>query len=425
MLLRKKLLPSGVVLSILLSSSLIVSVGAALIWSQAYGGFANDYAYSVVEASDGGFAIAGITHSFATGPFPNIYPDCWLVKTDALGSMQWNKTYGGERNEEARSIVATSDGGYAIAGATDSSVGLGHPDFWLVKTDALGNMQWNKTYGGYTFDRAYSLVATSDGGYALAGYTESFDPGRSSLLVKTDSLGNMEWNKTYGSPYFASAQAWSLVAASDGGYAMACEIATIDPYFTRACLVKTDASGNMVWNRTYGEPYIVHTVRSLSETSDGGYALAGLYESEFWLIKTDSNGVMEWNKTYGGTGAGCAFSLVQASDGGYVLAGSPDSEPPRNSLLVKTDAFGNMEWNKTYVDGNAYSLIATSDGGYSLAGYTQSFGAGGRDFWLVKTNELGVYPEYSSWLIPALVLTTTAFIITNKKRLLRKRSQKP
>jgi hypothetical protein len=240
----------------------------------------------------------------------------------------------------------------------------------------------------------------------------------------------MQWNKTYGSPYFADSEPYSLIATSDGGYAMAGQITTIDTYIGKACLVKTGASGNMEWNKTYGGQFGGWGAYSLVVTSDGGYALAGYsnpFQYDFWLIKTDASGNMEWNQTYGDpdieAGFEMAYSLVATSDGGYVLTGNADlfSEIPRNSLLVKTDALGNMVWNKTYVDGNAYSLIATSDGGYALAGYTQSFGAGGDDFWLVKTDELGVYPEYSSWLVPALVLTATAFIIINKKRLIRTR----
>lgn len=122
-----------------------------------------------------------------------------------------------------------------------------------------------------------------------------------------------------------------------------------------------------------------------------------------------------WSQAYGGTLSDYACSLIATSDGGYALTGG--------SLLVKTDELGNAQWNKTYVDGSINSLVTASDGGYASAGSTSSFGAGYEDFWLVKTDESGVYPEYSSWLVPALVLTATVFIIINKKQLLNKRSQ--
>jgi len=171
-----------------------------------------------------------------------------LIGSVGASSEMWSRTYGGAGQEVAYAVVETSDGGYAIAGYTNSS-GAGYDDFWLVKTDAYGNMEWNQTYGGVGSERAYSLVVTSDGGFALAG---------GSLLVKTDSHGNMEWNKIIGGSIR------SLIETSDGGYALT----------GASLLVKTVAYGNMEWDRGYGE-YGTSTANSLVETSDGGYALAG------------------------------------------------------------------------------------------------------------------------------------------------------
>jgi len=255
-----------------------------------------------------------------------------------LGNMQWNRTYGGIGADWAASLVETPDGGYVIAGTfnyTAVTEGWGGGDFWLIKTDTLGNMGWSRTYGGTGNDEAYSLVATSDGGYAIAG----------------------AWNST--GPF------WS-------GY-------------TDYWLVKTDALGNMQWNKTYGGTGGAEVARSLVATSDGGYAIAGTYDytgawgmdylddDDFWLVKTDSLGDMNWSRTYSGGKADHAYSLVATSDGGYAIAGTYD---------YAMDIF------------------------YSNRG----------DFWLVKTDENGVLPEYSSLLVPALVLTATAFILINKKR---------
>jgi len=148
-------------------------------WNKTYGGTGDDWAGSVVQTSDGGFVMAGGTDSFGAGDY-----DFWLVKTDAEGNMEWNKTYGGTDIDTARSVIQTGDGGYAIAGQT-MSFGAGGRDFWLVKTDAEGNMEWNKTYGGGEGDYLFSVVQTGDGGYALAGYTYSFGAGYDDLwLVK-------------------------------------------------------------------------------------------------------------------------------------------------------------------------------------------------------------------------------------------------
>ncbi|MDG6222196.1 MAG: hypothetical protein IAX21_10580 [Candidatus Bathyarchaeota archaeon] len=154
------------------------SVGASSnIWSQVYEINQNQEVYSMIATSDGGYALAGGY---------SIIDDFWLVKIDHGGNIQWNRTYGGEKNDYSNCIVETSDGGYALAGSTES-FGRGEEDFWLVNTDDDGNMQWNKTYGGPNTEGVYSIVKVSDGGYALAG---------DGLFVKTDVYGNMEWNKT-------------------------------------------------------------------------------------------------------------------------------------------------------------------------------------------------------------------------------------
>jgi hypothetical protein len=356
-------------------------------WNKTYGGTNDDEAWDLVETSDGGYAIAGYTYSYGAGA-----RDFWLVKTDAAGNHLWNKTYGGTYSDWAWDLVETSDGGYAIAGYT-ASYGAGMGDFWLVKTDADGNMQWNQTYGGTSNDYAFALVETSDGGYAIAGYTYSFGAGIDDFwLVKTDANGNALWNKTYGGTY--EDWAWDLVETSDGGYAIAGYTYSYGAGARDFWLVKTDAAGNHLWNKTYGGTYS-DWAWDLVETSDGGYAIAGYTASygagsfDFWLVKTDAGGNHLWNQTYGGTGDDDASSVVQTVDGGYALAGYTDSygAGARDFWLVKTDAAGNHLWNQTYGGTNAdwaMALAETSDEGFALAGITMSYGEGGKDFWLVK-----------------------------------------
>jgi len=309
----------------------------------------------LVVTSDGGYALAG--YAGHTGPFSAGSGDFWLVKTDASGNMMWNQTYGGTNFDAACSLVVTSDGGYAIAGFT-SSFGAGDNDFWLVKTDASGNMMWNQTYGGTGDDYAFSLVAISDGGYAVTGETRSFKAeGSDWLLVKTDESGNMMWNQTYGGTNYGG-RAHSLIVTSDGTYVIAGDSSstgeTVD-----FCLVKAAASGEMIWQKTYGE---------------------GIDDS--------------------------ASSLVQTSDGGYALTGYTSSGAGTDALLVKTDSEGNLEWSQTYGgtgDDAASSVVQTGDGGYAIAADTTSFGAGGYDFWLIKT-EGGDMPEDTTEPPPALAL---------------------
>lgn len=369
------------------SSPPIYLASAQAEWNRTYGGAELDVAYWVQETNDGGYVVAGWTSSFSIGS-----SDFWLVKTDAYGNMLWNKTYGRRYADMAYSAKQTSDGGYIMAGRTASfipEVGL-RDDFWLVKTDSEGNMEWNKTYGGLDWDLACSVQQTSDGGYIVAGWTRSFGAGGSDFwVVKTDPDGNMEWNKTYGQVGFE--WAYSVQQTSDGGYIVAGETSYRNMNFW---VVKTDSIGNMEWNKTYGGAEI-DVATSVLQTSEGGYLVAGYTYSfgfggvDFWVVKTDSMGNMEWNKTYGGRLDDFAGCVQQTSDGGYIIAGKTESigSGEDDFWLVKTDSEGNMEWSKACGgndDDSAFSVQQTSDGGYVAAGYTDSYGAGKSDFWVVK-----------------------------------------
>ncbi|MCW4016836.1 MAG: hypothetical protein NWF06_10735 [Candidatus Bathyarchaeota archaeon] len=416
----KKQFASSIVL-VLLIFSLITFVGASsTMWSQTYGGASSDVAYAFIKTSDGGYAIAGGTESFGAGG-----ADFWLVKADSSGNMEWNQTYGGENDDCANALIESSDGGYVLAGGTDS-FGAGLYDFWLIKTDATGNMEWNQTYGGEEDDCAYTLIEASGGGYVLAGETSSVGAGEVDFwLIKVDSSGNMEWNQTYGGTAYENV--YAIVEVSDGGYVLAGETETFSTLGYDCWLIKTDAAGNMEWNQTYsGESSTGGS--AFVQTSDGGYALAGGAASvdgadyDFWLVKTDANGTLLWTQTYGGESYDVAWSIAEASDGGYLIAGGTSSfgAGVYDFWLVKTDETGNMDWNQTYGGESydvAWSIAEASDGGYILVGETSSFGAGDSDFWLVKTDENGIIPEFPSWILVPLFVTATMVAMLYKKKL--------
>jgi len=356
------------------------------LWNRTFGGVQEDYAYSMVQTPDNGFALAGATYSFGAGG-----ADFWLVKTDSLGSVQWNKIYGGTANDEAHSITRTSDGGYAILGTTDS-FGAGGSDFWLVKTNSSGKMLWNKTYGGSSTDDAWSIKEVPGGNLVLAGWTASFGAGSGDFwLIKTDPNGNMLWNKTYGGPLLEIAN--FVQQTSDGGYILFGSTYSFGAGSSDFWLVKTDAAGNEQWNKTYGgttDDYGFSAVETLN-----GYALAGSTSSygagvyDFWLIRTDQLGNAMWNKTYGGNAYDEAWSILQTANHDFILAGWTESFGAGSSdcWLVETDELGNMQWNITWGGTNydcAYSALQCSDENLVLTGATQSFGAGSTDFLLVK-----------------------------------------
>lgn len=358
-------------------------------WSRTYGGINDDFAVRVIQTADGGYAFFGQTFSFGGGEV-----DMWLIKIDAYGNMEWNKTYGGTGKDLCSSGLQTADGGFVLAGSTISEEGGW--DIWLVKTDGEGNMQWNKTYGGTGIDVVEgerSIVQTSDGGYTIAGYTLSFEPP-GIWLIKTDATGNLQWSQTF-EPWWT---AESIIQTDDGGYAIAGSASTVF-YGFEFLLVKTDSTGEMQWYKMYGNFQSYYDIAySLVQTTDGGYALAGRTDrwgypvfSDIWLIKTDINGEWQWSKTYGGAYDDGGNSLVQTSDRGYAIAGFTASIGAGGAWLIKTDSAGNVHWNMTFggTGGeDATSVIRTADGGYALAGNTWSLGAGGSDFWLMKLARL-------------------------------------
>ncbi len=214
---------------------------SATYFAKTYGGTDYDWASSVQQTSDGGYIVAGHTSSFG---------GIFLIKTDANGNIQWAKTYGGTDWDEAYSVQQTSDGGYIVAGRT-WSFGAGGVDIFLIKTDANGNVIWAKTYGGTDEDGASSVQQTSDGGYIVAGYTASFGAGYDDIfLIKTDANGNVQWAKTYGG--IIVDRAYSVQQTSDGGYIVAVWTNSFGAGGYDAFLVKTDASGNIQWAKTYG-----------------------------------------------------------------------------------------------------------------------------------------------------------------------------
>jgi hypothetical protein len=361
-------------------------------WEKVYVGGAEDAGWAVIQTNDGGYAVACNT-------WRNGGMDFKLIKTDASGNMQWSQAYGGGNWDGVNGIVSTSDGGYALAGTT-GSFGAGGMDMWLVKTGAAGNMEWNRTYGGAGQEYSYALVATSDGGFAVTGHTfSSVAEGRENFwLVKTDASGNMLWNQTYGGA--GSDHAYALTATADGGYFLAGSTGSFGFENGNSWLIKIDASGKMQWNRTYGGPGWLG-FRSIIATADGGYALAGTATDhssigDFWLLKIDASGNVLLNQTYGAENEH-AYQIVASPDGGYAIVGfraHGTSADEADAWLIKTDRYGNMTWSRSYGSpyaDAAYTLVATSDGGYALAGtwsYLVNRVLGG-SVWLIKTDQEG------------------------------------
>lgn len=324
----------------------------------------------------------------------------------AVPVEEWNKTFGGNNQDGAKYVQQTQNGGFIIAGDT-KSFGAGGYDAWLIKTDYKGNEQWRKTFGGAGTDIVWAARQTSDGGYVVAGQTNSYGGKDQVWVFKTDGSGNQQWSKTFGGNYGDSAN--SVQQTSDGGYIIsAYSSSCTDSVKGSAWIIKTDSNGNQQWTKRFGGCGS-DMANSLLQTSDGGYIFAGSTDSTEtgakgrtpWIVKIDSNGKWQWQQL---ESQGYEFtSIKQAIDGGFILSGTV---VPRGSYdkawLYKTDSNGNEVWSKTFGSGGIFkgtSVQQTSDGGYALsavvnpdAGTTEDgfVYAGRSDSLLIKTDATGV-----------------------------------
>lgn len=317
------------------------SLGDTL-WTKTFGGTDYDEGSSIQVTSDGGYIITGSIHAY--GDIEDT-SDVYLIKIDSSGNKEWDRTYGGDSADYGKSVQQTQDGGYIIAGVTES-YSAGSYDVWLIKTNSAGNKLWDKTFGGNSADYGNSVQQTSDGGFIVTGGTVSYGTGGSSdmWLIKTDSLGNKEWDKTFGGP---DGDGGSCVQqTSDGGYIITGNFQPLD--YLDVWLIKTDTSGDTLWTKTFGGTP-PDAGKSVAQTSDGGYLITGHTQSygagsaDVYLIKTDENGNTLWTKTFGGSSWDVGSSVTQTSDGGYIIAGYTESYGAGGDVyLIKTDSLGNV-----------------------------------------------------------------------------------
>jgi len=397
------------------------------LWSRTYGGSDYDYGYSVQQTADGGIIVVGPTRSFGAGDY-----DFYLIRTDSLGNTLWTRTYGGSGEDQGHSVQQTSDGGYIVAGYT-YSFGAGFYDAYLIKTDSLGSTLWTRTYGGSDYDGGLSARQTADGGYIVVGCGGSFGAGDYDFyLIKTDPVGNTLWTRTYGGSDWDFA--WSVQQTGDGGYVVAGYTRSFGAGQDDVYLIKTNSTGDPLWTRTYGGSSYDWSF-SVQQTTDGGYIVVGYTASfgagyeDVYLIKTDANGDTLWTRTYGGSANDRGWSVQQTADDGYIVAGETYSfgAGSHDVYVIKTDSVGDTLWSRTY--GGSYydagnSVQQTTDGGYIVAGHTSSFGAGGDDVMVTKLDSLGntcigefvsstVMSVSSTVTSPATVVTSPTAVVTS------------
>ena len=431
-------------------------------WQKCLGGTKDDWAYSIKQTTDGGYIVAGGALSYdgdVTGnhqgslssPCMNS-DDAWVVKLNNAGNIEWKKSLGGTCGEIAYSIQQTLDGGYIIAAITLSGDGdvsgsnnHGRFNYWIVKLNSVGTIQWQKCFGGTLEDFPYSIQQTTDGGYIIAGQTASNDGDVSGnhggdhdmWVIKLNSTGALQWQKCLGGS--GDDVAYSTQQTSDGGYIIAGYTASVNgdvsgshntsngTYPADAWIVKLTSNGNIQWQKCIGGSDD-DRARFIQQTNDGGYIIAGQTSSSdgdlsaitttggYWIIKINSAGAIEWQKNLGGNDLGGSIAtFIQQTNNGYIVAGETSSfngdvtgnHGGRDFWIVKLNNSGTLQWQKC-LGGSGFEdsgdamflqpmqrqeIHQTTDGGYIVAGATQSHdgdvtgnhsNVGFYDYWVIK-----------------------------------------
>lgn len=406
---------------------------------KSFGGSGNDTAQAIITTNDGGYAILGYSNS-TDGDLSGktiAVNDYWLLKLDADGNLEWSETYGGSEDDRGQSLIQTNDGGYVLTGYAmssdgDGSVNKGFHDNWLLKLNAFGKIEWEKSFGFSGHDHSYDLLETDDGGIFFVGFLDitsaradgNTEKGNSTTAhgvgefwgTKIDASANLQWRGYYGGSSNDRAQA--VVQADDGGYVMAgsTESNDFDIDNSRGSydywVVKVDALGNFKWQNSYGGSGI-ERAQDIAKTADGGYVITGNTfstdkdisvskgESDIWLVKIDDQGNLEWDASFGGSKFDAAQSITLSRDGGFIIAGNSKSidqdlnaNVGENDIwLLKTDANGKMVWQKTFGGQGldyGFDALETADGSIVLVGESASIdinglpNKGGSDAVLIK-----------------------------------------
>ena len=381
-----------------------------------FGGSLNESARSVIQTTDGGYAVLGFTQSMDGDIIDKSDTsfDYYLLKFDANDNLQWSKTYGGSDIDQGSKIIQTLDGGFALIGSSSSSDGdvstnEGFNDLWLVKLDVLGNISWEKSYGFPGNDLGFSIIQTADGGYFVSGVLDvsgsggdgndrSLHAGGDYWGLKLDNNGTKIWRRYFGGSFTDSAL--DVAAANDGGFILIGSSDSNDVDITNNkggydfWVVKTASNGDMVWEKSFGGSQI-DEARSITKTADGNYLIIGDSRSndqdvsnskgaaDMWLIKISDTGTLIWEKSFGGSSFDVARNISPTSDGGFLLSGSSRSQngdveinKGQNDVwLVKIDNLGNLEWQKTLGGTDidfAYGAVELDNGEIIVAGESNS-----------------------------------------------------
>ncbi len=412
-------------------------------WQNTIGGFLDDQMRDVVMCTDGGYLLCGVSWSGPTGDKTEPLMggvDFWIVKINSIGIIEWQNSIGGTTSDFLNQAIQTSDGGFLLGGYSDSGkngdkseVKIGSYDYWVIKLSSTGNILWQNTIGGLSYDYVHSVVQIPGGGYLIAGYSGSGISGDKTevsmgnddyWLLKLNDTGSIEWQNTIGGSGFDYLRSATLTADGGfliGGYSdsnISGDKSENSYGLTDYWVLKLDNVGNIQWQKTIGGNND-DQLRAVLQTADGGYLLGGYSMSgisgikseaniggqDYWIVKLDSIGNLLWENTIGGTSADYLLRMINTNDGGFLLGGYSASgiSGDKNQIsfgsndywVLKIDDNGNILWQRSVGGSNTDELrgiAETQDFGFILAGHSASPisgdkiepPVGGIDFWVVK-----------------------------------------
>lgn len=368
---------------------------AQVTWEKLFVQSNTDVFRSVQEVPSGGYIAAGYTSHWSAND-----SDAYVVRLTTLGDTMWTRTFNGGKSDLFYKVNNTSDGGFILCGYS-SSYGNGSNDAYYMKLDGNGNEQWHFVYAGTQKERAQDIIQTSDGGYAMCGYTNSGISSYNAFLIKLNASGGLTWMKTYGGTSYEEAN--SLKELPDGGFILAGQ--TVSGALSgEIYLVRTNPLGDTIWTRSFGSGIAgknenAESIQISSPANGPGFIICGSTDSSLsddgYLIKTDTFGIVTWGKTYGGSSPDDFHRVENVTGGGYILTGTTQSNLAiiSNIWLFKTNVNGDSTWAYTFGGENhdhGYSGCQTSDGGYILCGYTASFGFNYEDAIVIKVDSNGL-----------------------------------
>ncbi len=441
----------------LIPLNLLIAQAPQIEWQKAFGGDSSDILYTILPTSDNGYIISGTSGSGISGDkteplvsLPDIGQDFWIIKTNNSGDIIWQKSIGATNLQRNPKIIQTTDGGYLISGDSDSNVAgnktensFGYNDYWIIRLDNLGNILWDKTLGGDSYDYYPTAIQTADGGFLIGGTSSSVISGNKSenyvgyvpfvsepdddyWIIKLNDSGIIEWQNTIGGNSTDILR--DIINTPDGGYllggisySMTSGDKTEDSRgFFDYWVVKLDNLGNVIWDKTIGGSR-PENLNALEITNDG-YLLAGESSSpisgdkteapyvagysDFWVLKLDFSGNLLWQKVIGGSEGDFLEDVVIDNNGNFLLGGFSDSNISYNKTensrglndfwVVKINSLGNVLWDKT-IGGNENDWInaityVLSDDSFILGGSSWSSISGDKtevsrgliDYWIVK-----------------------------------------